>query len=83
MSFPLYFLIFPLLLFLFIYLVFILINIYHLVIFSEMSLTSFFMTFIFLAGVAYLLFWTWQLAQPLDWQQPISIFKNLSFEMNL
>ncbi len=83
MTFPLYFLIFPFLLFLFIYLVFILINIYHLAAFSEMSLVSFFMTFIFLAGIAYLLYWLWQLAQPLDWQQPISLFKNISLEMNL
>lgn len=83
MSFPLYFITFPYLLFLFIYLIFILVDVYHLILFSEVSFVSFLMTFVFLAGAVYILFWTWQLAQPIDWNQTISLFKNISFEFNL
>lgn len=79
MSFPLFYLLFPYAFFLLIYLIFILMDIYHLILFSEMSLISFFMTFLFLAGVVYGLYWTWQLSLPTDWKQMITIFQNISF----
>lgn len=79
MSFPLYFILLPYSLFLLIYLIFILMDIYHLILFSEMSIVSFFMTFIFLAGVVYALYWTWQLSLPIDWKQVVTVFQNISF----
>lgn len=79
MSFPLYFILFPYSLFLLIYLIFILIVISHLILFSEMSIVSFFMTFVFLAGVVYVFYWTWQLSLPIDWKQVITVFQDISF----
>lgn len=83
MSFPLFYLLIPYALFLLIYLIFILMDVYHLAVFSSTSLISFSMTVLFLAGVAYILFWTWHLGQPIDWKQAINLFKDISFGINL
>lgn len=78
MSFPLYYFLIPYAVFLVIYLIFILMDVYHLVMFSSASLVSFSMTVLFLAGVVYVLFWTWTLGQPIDWKQIVNIFKDIS-----
>ena len=79
MSFPLYYIFFPTALFALIFLIFVLIDIYHLAHFTEIHFASFFMTFIFLAGVVYILFWSWTLMQTINWQEIITIFQNISF----
>lgn len=79
MSFPLYYIFFPGALFALIYLIFVLIDIYHLAHFAEIHFAGFFMTFIFLAGVIYILFWAWTLLQPINWQEIVTFFKNVSF----
>lgn len=80
MIFPLYYILFVFLLFLAVYAIFIIVDIYHLILFSEISLVSFFAAFIFLAGAAYLLFWIWTAGQIIDWQQTVVFFQNVSFE---
>ncbi len=79
MSFPLYYILAPFALFSFIYAIFILMDLYHLAHFAEVHLVAFFATFIFLAGVIYILFWTWNLSQPINWNETVSILKNISF----
>ncbi|MEK7189399.1 MAG: hypothetical protein AAB666_00250 [Patescibacteria group bacterium] len=79
MAFPLFYILFPVALFAVIYAVFILMDVYHLISFAEVHFMSFFMTFIFLAGIVYISFWTWTLAQPIDWNEPVTIFQSISF----
>lgn len=77
MVFPLYYIVFIYLLFLIIYAIFLIVNLYHLIAFSEASFAGFGMTFLLLAGIAYILYWTWQMSLPIDWNYPIELFQNL------
>ncbi|HPV70664.1 MAG TPA: hypothetical protein PKY08_02045 [Candidatus Magasanikbacteria bacterium] len=79
MAFPLYYLLLPVALFGLVYVIFVLLDLYHLVSFADLHLCSFVVTFIFLAGVVYITFWAWTLAAPLNWQESLNIFNNVTF----
>lgn len=79
MSFPLYYILAPAAFFAFIYMIFILMDLYHLAHFAEVHFAAFFATFLFFAGIVYILFWTWNLFLPIDWQESVIIFKDISF----
>jgi threonine/homoserine/homoserine lactone efflux protein len=79
MAFPLYYFLFPLVAFGVVYIIFVLMDLYHLVSFAEMHFVSFVMTFVFLAGAAYICFWGWNLMSPLNWNEQITVFKDVSF----
>lgn len=78
MTFPLYFVLFPYYLFLAIFAIMALIDIYHLVRFSSISFGSFLATFIFLGGTVYILFWTFVILSPIDFQQIVTTFQNFT-----
>lgn len=78
MTFPLYFILFPYYVFLAIFCIMALIDVYHLVRFSSVSFGSFIATFFFLGGTAYILFWTFTLLAPIDFQQIVTTFQNFT-----
>jgi hypothetical protein len=49
------------------------INVYHLVHYGATSGVSFVVTFMFLAGAAFILFFTWQAVGDTDWSQQIDV----------
>ncbi|MBI5229974.1 MAG: hypothetical protein HY981_01600 [Candidatus Magasanikbacteria bacterium] len=79
MTFPLYFVLYGYYFFLFIFALMALIDIYHLVRFSSVSFGSFFATFIFLGGASYILYWTFAVLAPIDFQQIVTTFQNFTF----
>ncbi|MFC1598470.1 hypothetical protein ACFL2U_00440 [Patescibacteria group bacterium] len=56
-----------------IFLIFAIINLYHLLAFGFISFESFFMTFIFVAGIILVLFITYKLGLEIDWAQSITL----------
>ena len=61
-------------------LLFSLINIYHIVVYGATTFTSFAVTFVFLAGMTFIFFFTGQELKNVDWNIPITIvppFTNL------
>lgn len=54
------------------------VNVYHLVHYGATTGVSFVVTFLFLAGAAFILFFTWQAAGTADWSQQIT-FSPLNF----
>jgi hypothetical protein len=56
-----------------IFLIFAIINLYHLLAFGFISFESFFMTFIFIAGIVLILFITYKLGLEIDWSQSITL----------
>ena len=59
--------------FIIIFLNFAIINLYHMLAYGFLSFESFFMTFLFLAGVILVLFITYKLGLEIDWQQSFTI----------
>lgn len=53
------------------FLIFAIFNLYHLFNYGFLSFTSFFVTFLFLAGVVLILFITYQFGSQIDWSQTI------------
>lgn len=79
MSFPLYYILLPFAIFGAIYVIFILMDLYHLVHFAEVHFAAFFATFVFFAGTTYILFWSWTLLQPINWQETVTVLQSTSF----
>ncbi|MCX6744358.1 MAG: hypothetical protein NTX82_02430 [Candidatus Parcubacteria bacterium] len=52
--------------------IFAIFNLYHLFNYGFLSFTSFFVTFLFLAGVVLILFITYQFGSQIDWSQTIT-----------
>jgi len=55
-----------------IFLIFAIINLYHLIAFGFISFESFFMTFIFIAGIILILFITYKLGIEIDWSKTVT-----------
>lgn len=79
MSFPLFLVLIPFALFFIIYFLFIIMDLFHLVHFAEVHFAAFFTTFLFFASITYILFWSWTLLLPIDWQQTVSLLQNTNF----
>ena len=56
-----------------IFLLFAIINLYHMFTFGFLNFESFFMTFLFIAGIILILFITYELAMAIDWTQTLII----------
>ncbi len=50
-----------------------LVNVYHLIHYGATTAISFVVTFLFLAGAVFILFFTWQALQNVDWNRAITI----------
>jgi hypothetical protein len=72
-SFPLWVLAIPYLVVAALCAIFALFTISHFVKYAETTMVSFAATFLYLAGTAFILFFTWQALQGTDWQHPIVI----------
>jgi len=59
-----------------VFIVFSILAVYHLANFIPPSSMAFFTTYIFLAGVALVLFVSWRELQGVDWTQALSFFSN-------
>lgn len=48
-------------------------TIWHFIRYSETTVVAFLITFVYLAGTAYILFFTYGAAKDVDWQRPITV----------
>ncbi|KKU07047.1 MAG: hypothetical protein UX10_C0016G0002 [Candidatus Magasanikbacteria bacterium GW2011_GWA2_45_39] len=78
MTFPLYLVLFPYYFFLAIFAIMALIDVYHLARFSSVNFGSFLATFLFLSGTIYILYWTFSVLSPIDFQQIVTTFQNFT-----
>lgn len=69
MEIPLYSLLFIYIFFLAFFAVFSLINLYHIIMTASMTMVSFFMTFLVMAGGILIIYATWYFLQDMNWQQ--------------
>ena len=72
-TFPFSFVLIPYGLFLAVFLIFALINVYHMVHYGATTFISFLVTFAFMAGSAFILYFTWQLLAGVDWGMPVEL----------
>jgi len=86
MTFSLYFLLIIYSIFFVVWLIFSLVAIYHMLRFGFLDITTFFMTFIFIAVSAVILFYSSNFFSQIDWTLNVSMFESASgdwFNLNL
>lgn len=71
--FPLYYFLFAYILFLALILIFSFFNVYHMIKYGFLSFESVVMTFVFLCGIIFILFLTYEAGTNINWQQIIEI----------
>jgi len=77
MSVPLSVLLLPLALFLLMFFIFSLINLVHMIKFASFDMAGFGVTFIFFALSTILLWYSYQLLNPINWTEPINFSLNV------
>lgn len=70
---PLALLLLPYALFLLFFGVFSLFALSHIFVYGEKNFATFFATFLYIAGSAFILFFSWTLLAPIEWKEPLFV----------